>query len=340
LSKYLPIQKRICRSLIYLLLSVLALSACLTASGGNDATTTVTRPTLKQTYTQADDPMHGRGFSTDVPTTVPTMVRSTTPTRTLSEAEKSPTPYPTLPMDERAVSFGALLAGDGVCDLPCLWGITPGESTWTDVKNQLSPLGTVHLYNRTGYFTGFAPREMDRITATLPPDYVYGKIDLAFILDGDRVIAIIINSRWVSENFDYSLSSLLHYFGKPDEIWIDLMPKTMGESGPLYRIDIFYKQKGMISFNGKGNVKGSTFTFCPQQLTSYDNYPPYLYFWGDNEAADFSTSDILQQGNPLYRDDFHRITDLSSSPKDEAEFYDLYSKPGAKDCVVVQMDDK
>jgi hypothetical protein len=282
--------------------------------------------------------MHGKGLSTDVPTTIPTMVHIKTPTRTLSAAERSPTPYPTLPADIRTERYRDLLAGNGICNLPCWWGIIPGETTWDEVFAKLSPLGRTYLYkSRIGYFSGFAPREMDPITEPLPGGYVYGHIDPSFLMDGDTIRAIDINSRWIGKDFDYSMANLLKLFGKPDEIWVHLQAKGMGDHPIRYFLYIFYKQKGMIFMNGQGTMDEQDFSLCPQIPSSYDQYPPYLFLWAESETGNFTDMITLFADNDAYIEDYRDLTTLNTEMNSMDDFYKTYVNQNNRECFSIRL---
>ncbi len=61
-----------------------------------------------------------------MPTPTPTL--TPVPTQTPAPSE-TPTVIPTLSVEDARLRLLDLLAGNGHCRLPCLWGITPGEST-------------------------------------------------------------------------------------------------------------------------------------------------------------------------------------------------------------------
>lgn len=73
------------------------------------------------------------------------MVETLAPTSTLvsmgTPSPLSPPTYvPTLPVEDARKRLLDLLANNGDCRLPCLWGITPGISTYQQVQSIFSPL--------------------------------------------------------------------------------------------------------------------------------------------------------------------------------------------------------
>src|SRR5687767_3752560 len=81
-------------------------------------------------------------------TKMPTPIFTPLPTYTATPIS-TPTVVSPLPVDQAQERFLQLLSDNGECRLPCIWGITPGESTYQDARAILSPLSslsnTVHL---------------------------------------------------------------------------------------------------------------------------------------------------------------------------------------------------
>jgi len=65
-----------------------------------------------------------------------------TPTLTLNPTNTS-TIVPTLPAEGAWTKLLELLANNGGCRLPCLWGITPGKSTYKEAQAILTPLRSI-----------------------------------------------------------------------------------------------------------------------------------------------------------------------------------------------------
>ena len=51
------------------------------------------------------------------------------------------TPIPTLAVNAARTYVENMLATNGNCELPCWWGIVPGQSKWIDVTNQFTEIG-------------------------------------------------------------------------------------------------------------------------------------------------------------------------------------------------------
>lgn len=86
-------------------------------------------------------------IDTAVPTATIIPSHTSTPLST-----NTPLPIPTLPVEQAKARFLGLLLDNGNCRLPCLWGITPGESTYQDMRSVLMPISSLSV--RTYIFPG------------------------------------------------------------------------------------------------------------------------------------------------------------------------------------------
>jgi hypothetical protein len=99
-----------------------------------------------------------------------------------------PTTVPTLPVEDARKRLLDLLASNGDCRLPCLWGITPGKSSYLEARSILLPLSSVA---ETVYFD-YTSSPVDDIS----PLYVEGDLRLhtrvAYVYGNDRIVNYII----------------------------------------------------------------------------------------------------------------------------------------------------
>ncbi|MBW8012722.1 MAG: hypothetical protein FVQ83_16010 [Chloroflexi bacterium] len=92
--------------------------------------------------------------STAATTSTPSPSPTTSPTSTLT-ATAPPmgtftltlTPQPTLSEEEIEQKLIQYYETNGNCELPCFWGIIPGETTLQEVENELVPLSEDYFYN-------------------------------------------------------------------------------------------------------------------------------------------------------------------------------------------------
>lgn len=203
------------------------------------------------------------------------------------------TDIPTLPAEDAQQRLLALLANNGNCQLPCLWGITPGESSYQDARSILLPLRGIA---ETAYFD-FTSYPVDDVS----PLYIESDLRLntrvAYVYSNDSVVNYIIfraleeqlikveheNKIWApifnSPTFlkhvkYYSLSHVLSEQGVPDSVMIQASGELI--SGFL-DIALFYPEQGIwanyktVITSNNGIVK----SFCPVNSSiELALYPP------------------------------------------------------------------
>jgi len=253
----------------------------------------------------------------------PVRTATLTPSRTL---------LATLPAEEAQRALLALYADNGGCELPCWWGITPGETRWEEAYERLAPLGDVFPMVRNGVeqyeFQFVVPEELSS------DGYIWPTI---WVKDG-VVTAIGLNAGWISKGFDYSLSGLLKRFGKPEEIWVQPIVDGPPEWPAYYDIDLFYPSQGLnIDASGEAYIRNGILPLCFQTF-SLGLYPPAILLWKPREGMRFETYryELLGgfQGEPsLYPS--YRLAEMSEF--DEQDFFEAYRDPESEVCIEVEV---
>lgn len=238
---------------------------------------------------------------------------------------------PTLSTEDALKRITELYKDNGGCDLPCWWGIIPGETTWEQAKQFLSPLGIM----KNDYFAAFVPREMDPLKGPLPVDYAFGNVDARFYVDNNVVRVINANSRWVKQSFDYSLSGILNVWGTPDEIWFTLYPESV-TGIPHYDIYLIYSHKGMVISRGFASTSENTMKICPQKVLEYDGIPPWFILWSSKEDISFSTENaILSYFKSIFGDVFVQLENAVGT--NLGQFYETYKDPNSTKCLEIHL---
>jgi hypothetical protein len=219
------------------------------------------------------------------PTSAPTATIAATltpipaPTETLTPTS-SPTPtiIPTLPVDAARARLLELLADNGGCRLPCLWGITPGKSSNHEARKIMMPLGSISTPETT-YFdlaklSGVLAKLSGVLMGVISPLYVEGEQHLnsqVGYLYGENGIVSSISFRVLEEKvvkdtrdssgkswhsktpiFDlptfrkrveyYSLSHVLSEQGMPDSVMVHASGLLVGG---VMDIALLYPNQGI-----------------------------------------------------------------------------------------------
>jgi hypothetical protein len=103
-----------------------------------------------------------------------------------------------------------LITTNGGCQLPCWWGIMPGETTWAEAKAFARPFALfvsspLRDDDYVHYDVYFPISESDRLIGNMLVTFYTGK--------SDQVVEMIVAGK------ESSLENILETFGKPDQIW-------------------------------------------------------------------------------------------------------------------------
>ncbi len=292
------------------------------------------------TITPLPSPMQVNTNTPVIPTATPVIPTALPATATLVS---TPTPLPTLSAEEATNKLLELLGNNGGCRLPCLWGITPGESTVQDAQVVLSQLSNIQ--NEYSFDASFDP--------------VKGKgyVD-PFIANGDQMLHVsaqyssekqLINyidfyaraekrgetsngeKGWFyifdSETFGkrtqyYSLANVLSEQGLPDSVMIATSNLPGGGSGGFYIWLVYSKQGILVKYTFEahgieGDVRG-----CP----AYAHVEMDLYPAGNAEA--FYAFLEQKQDWTIQKDWRKPIEEVTSMTLNE--FYETFRNPTDK----------
>jgi len=201
--------------------------------------------TPKSTATTSVNPI-----ITDPPTPIPT---------------KTQTPIPTLEMEIAEELLDELLASNGACDLPCLWGIVPGKGKYQDVIALLEPLrgiseyptmnelksesGSMDFSNIQGDF------QFNTHIGYLTEEHVVSKIRFRVSMfkrkndpsNGEYWIGVYNSNLFRQEFQTFTVSGVLSKLGAPAEVVIstDGGP-ARGSSVPGFYVLLVYPEQGVL----------------------------------------------------------------------------------------------
>ena len=269
--------------------------------------------------------------TSSLPTRKPTGTVPSWPTRTpLPSPTITWTPIATLRADEALNILLGYYEDNGGCELPCWWGIIPGQTSWQEARAKLSPLGQEYgPFIQKGIprydYSWPVPEEI-----AVTPNFPYFESGL-WVKNG-LVSVISLNSHFIQRDFDYSLANLLKIFGVPEEIWVKIVTDTQYE--PLYEIDLFYPAKGLL-LNATGNAKinESTISICPQEFQR-GNFPPAIMLFSPSEGYSFELlGEITGQ---IDVENYHLLRDLTDN-YNENDFYNVYIDQTSSTCIDVDL---
>lgn len=270
------------------------------------------------------------GTMTSIPLLTPSLAVSATSTVT-------PTLIPTLPMQEAQAKFLKLLSNNGGCELPCLWGIVPGESSYSGAQAILSPLGSVSDF--TAFKAGLGSispylREGDLET--------YTTIDFIANSDRDTVNSIafsaeahrpfeqggyedVFDSKFFGEKVSaYTLANVLTEQGIPSSVMIATFggPLTRGGTGGFDILLLYPDQGILVNYKTQMHLLEANVHGCPQNAyVRMELYPPGQpdSFFEGLKQTDWAVRMSL---------DYRRLEEVTSMSIQE--FYETFREPTDK----------
>ncbi len=210
-------------------------------------------------------PVIGTPTESVLPTSSPTQVilPTSTPSPTFS-----PTPLPTLPLDQIVENVVELLKTNAGCQLPCIWGITPGVTSWAEAEQQLQQAGIKISSDRQG--TSLVYNDTLLIPATTTATNIFTKVEFT---EQDGVVSSIhLDGEGFSspEEFKeiwnrYAPERIIPNLGQPTRVWIHAVASA-AEGNPSsfpYELWVFYDPLGLLlRYQGMVDAR-PVYRFCP-----------------------------------------------------------------------------
>ena len=226
---------------------------------------------------------------------------------------------------------------NGGCELPCLWGIIPGQTRMETLKRDFSQIATFNDITRsvdhfqTVVFTVSAPNDLVGI-------YDDEQWSFSLRLENNVVVGLLSGITILDEFADPSLTKFLSYFGQPEELWIRIIESQLLDENPDYEIALYYPSKGVF-VRWRGGVdtvlnqteQGINVTVCPEYLpTEADTVkgfnPPIFYLFSPDRNLPFD--EIIY--THLSEDPGGSYQSLSTA--DVKKFYTMYSESDTQQC--------
>lgn len=248
---------------------------------------------------------------------LPTITATTTivPPNTATSVPPAITSIPTLSVDKSQEMVLDLLKNNTGCELPCYWGLTPGETYWQDAYN---------------YLASFAERiEQRDIIETAPDGSEQSITSIGVhntipgydepISSGYRVINGRIENISVSARgteLRYQLHQVLDHYGMPDEVLL-LLSDVSPAGSPWFSIYIIYEERGItLYYSAAAQMIGDALEVCPEGV-------------GPEINLIIPGSQTLRQMIRIITDGFH-FPSINEFPGKNVEFfYESLKEPGS-----------
>lgn len=280
-----------------------------------------TSPPTMVTQTAVLVPGHTPTASmTPMPTAIPTIEATVTET---------PTPTPTLTNTELRQLALELLENNNGCQLPCWWGITPGQTDWETA------------YKLIGIFDLVPNRVVinsDHVVYRPIIPFPIGVFEYNEAAHSYSVRNGIVESIEMpvsrGDVFDgyltqYTLPRLLDTYGTPAEVWVSTYRAAFENDDLPFFTVLFYPEQGIIaSYSSNGVRQGDFVQGCPQE-----NPVSYLVLMPPD------TNQTFEQAvgeSSAFNMDYLSLEEATGM--DVATFYETFKNPDNTTCLETPAD--
>lgn len=279
-------------------------------------------------------PLFGVSETEKSPPALPTGTLTPPPTSTLTPIP-SWTPLPTLDQSARRQLILDLLNHNAGCQLPCWWGITPGETTWEQAKQSLAlfaeEIGEVPKDEKTQllgersiaihlYAVKYESPQSGTLVFT---GYSFNYI--GFGVEGGIVIYITVgnNAQEIdSDTAQYLLPNLLETYGVPNDtrLYVEDGPNTLE-----FWIGVMYEQGIIARYAYQAHREGDQYQACSQYAE------PVLSLWAPDD----------KQLQAMFVEDMKKYVGEATLSQvtnmDVPMFYETFKNPDNKICLYSPM---
>jgi len=281
-------------------------------------------------------------FSTQTATVVPHII---------------PTPLPTLTNETAKEALSQFVQANGGCQLPCLFGLTPGVSSLVEARAFLlyfllnkHPLDLQD--NRVG-ITSRTEKYGGGIRLLFRYEDVSVSVSLGLLTNKEKdVVSQVVFSSGAQKDIGYglktlyndpnyksileyySLTNILNLYGPPSEILIMPFPDYPEHPSPpaqyAFSTVLVYPQKGfLVQYVSIRGQNSSSYLTCPaDSRVSVSTWDPKDNFPLSRVVDFFSGSDSINSQN---LDSFRKIGEVTSY--DIQAFYDRFKSLDSKTCI-------
>lgn len=181
-----------------------------------------------------------------LPTDTPSAARTVPSTITLS---------PTLTADQRQVLVRAMLETNGGCELPCWWGVVPGQSDYQATRERFVAYGG---------FVLDVPHPHRLFDYRIYHDFLVQDGTVQAVKVTGEVFVGSTSDRFAQDWHRYSLDQMLTRYGAPSQVLLSLVPAMDQGALPYYQLLVFYDHLGFaVRYLGPAAVDGQTIRACP-----------------------------------------------------------------------------
>ena len=249
-----------------------------------------------------------------------TFLPTAAPTKTLTPTW---TPLPTLTLKQAREKINDLNSDNGGCQLPCWWGLIPGKATWNEALQLLAPFTEIKQGESRSFVENGKTHYVTNYTFYYKFPGETASQRLIIDVQDDLVIGFTIFPAKTEHNF--TLSQILMYFGKPNQVYVSAQPDTQTNQLLPAIIVLDYGDKGIwASYEFPLSKTGENLKICP------DSTGAKLELW--NPKIKYSNKMLIAEYVTMITGFDPKILE-NVSKMNIASFYETYKSSGAVPCL-------
>jgi len=289
-------------------------------------TIVVSRVVLSQTPHSDPQTPSATPTSTVLPSPTPT-IQPTTPVPTFTvqpTPTETPVPIPTVEDMEVTQQVLWLFETNNGCQLPCWWGITPGQTTWQTAREFLGEFDfDIYEFPRDSGSTYYG------VIIPIPVEEFFGYEWELGISARNGVVEKIFANVFIENPpqgnlAPYALSSFLTTYGAPSEVWLFTYSSPyVGDELPFVAT-LFYAEQGIAALFGiNGERQGEIVQGCIQ-----DEPVSFLSLWSPDLNLTFE-----QVTNGTSELEWDYLSLEESTEMNVITFYETFRNPDNITCL-------
>jgi hypothetical protein len=195
-------------------------------------------------------------LSTEETTALPTTINQILPTLT---------PLPALSVEEAQAFVDELLETNHGCDLPCWWGITPGETTWEEAYQFFASFAVeISEPVKEVYIERGEENKINRYNVYLPWRGGNSQFTLGIAVKNELVDVIAQSNSGMQRYFPPYL--LIERYGMQKETLLAIEPITP-TGKPYYSLVLLFERGIGVHYTGEAEIINNQIEVCPKKVS-------------------------------------------------------------------------
>ncbi|MGD2162623.1 MAG: hypothetical protein PVG04_05990 [Anaerolineales bacterium] len=270
------------------------------------------------------------------------------------------TPIPTYSIDQAYQQIINWVENNGGCQLPCVWGFTPGQTNPADMDRLHSTFEKMYLSKDLGIWVDKYD-DLGGLSLIAHSGDIQTNIDMSYDFKGEKRLKLIMfetnayrvtgsGSEKVLEylfgNQDlldlvdtYTLSSILDTYGAPSSILIApnyvSRPELPDPSWIWFSVDLIYEERGFLSeYIMPRRMISDSFAACAYQVAEIS-----IVTWDPDQSVPLAEALSIKSGlgiNEYLLDYFKPLEEATTLTIEE--FTEIFQDPDTDACIYTPME--